>query len=88
MTTRKRPQYPYAKKVKTIHLENAEKESKPKKEMFGKASYMIFGALGAAALFGGAQIPFVRKVAFPVLATFVTKNLGLLKGKLPMLQMA
>jgi hypothetical protein len=86
MTTRKRPQYPYAKKIKTINLEHSEKPSqRSQKSTFSKSTYMIVGALGAAALYGGAQIPFLRKVALPFLASVASKNWGLLTARLPML---
>jgi hypothetical protein len=48
--------------------------------------YLLFSALGAAALFGSTKIPYVRNVAFPYLADFAIKNWDMLKERFPMLQ--
>jgi hypothetical protein len=87
----RRPQYPYAKKITTIHLENAEKESQSKEKPRNTKQYLLYGALGAAGalvLYAGSQMPFVRNVALPYIASVASKNWGLLMGNAPVGEVA
>jgi hypothetical protein len=54
------------------------------KNMSRGQKYLLYGVLGAAAVYGIVKIPIVRKMALPVIATAATKNWGMLKDKLAM----